>query len=507
MSEFAKRGQAAVARDDMPDAARWFAKAVEQDPADAASRAWLGQCLCGIGERARGAAELREAGSQFAARARSRDDVPLLLELAEELQHWSDFPGAQLLIEAALRLDAENAQAFRLLALGHAQINHPAEALDAGRRALALSPGGAALIVFVGSLEADAGDYAAANARLARLLAGPLDAGQAFRAHKEMARVLDRTGECGAAFAHLRAAGALAGQVPEIAEKDVEAMPAIIRANQASFGPDVMVRWAGADLPREREPPVFLVGFMRSGTTLTQEVLGAHPDVFVSDESDLITATLRELHRMDPARLGTADKLRRLGRDGVIALRAFYWESARRRFGDIRARVFIDKFTMNSIDAGFISAIFPDARMVFVQRHPRDVCLSCFMQLMVPSLTTVQLLDWERTARFYAQVMGWWRHIRPLMTMPVLEFRYEDAVSAFEDTFRRVFALLDLQWDPGVAAFHERARGRFIASPSRAQVARPLYASSVERWRRYEAEFAPVASILAPIERTLGYRS
>lgn len=505
MNEFAERGQAAVARDDMRDAARWFAKAVEQDPADAASRAWLGQCLCGIGERARGTAELREAGVRFAAGARTGADVPLLLELAEELQHWSDFAGARPLIEAAVRLDPENARAFRLLALGHAQLNHATEALDAGRRAHALSPADPALDVFLGSLEADAGNYADAEARLTRLLAGRPDARQAFRAHKEMARVLDRTGGHDKVFAHLRAAGGLADQVPEIAEKDVDAMPAIIRANQASFGRDVMARWADARLPREREAPVFLVGFMRSGTTLTQQVLGAHPEVFVSDESDLVTATLRELHRMEPARLGTADKLRRLGRDGAIALRSFYWDSARGRFGDIAARVFVDKFTMNSVDAGFINAIFPDARMVFVRRHPRDVCLSCFMQLMVPSLTTVQLLDWERTARFHARVMEWWRHISPLMTMPVLEFRYEDAVSAFEDTFRRVFAFLDLEWDPSVAEFHERARGRFIASPSRGQVARPLYSSSVERWRLYEPEFASVASTLAPVERALGY--
>lgn len=507
MNVFAERGQAAVARDDMHDAARWFGKAVEEDPADAASRAWLGQCLCGIGERARGTAELRQAGSRFAAGARTRTDVPLLLELAEELQHWSDFPGALPLIEAALRLDAENALACRLLSLGHAQLNHPAEALLAGRRALALAPADPALDVYLGSLEADAGAYEAAKERLTRLLAGRLDARQAFRAHKEMARVLDRTGVHGAVFAHLRAAGALAGEVPEIVEKGVDAMPAIIRANQASLGRDVMARWADADLPQVCESPVFLVGFMRSGTTLTQEVLGAHPDVLVSDESDLVTATLRELHRMDPARLGTADKLRRLGRDGVIALRAFYWETARRRFGDIGARVFVDKFTMNSVDAGFINAIFPDARMIFVQRHPRDVCLSCFMQLMVPSLTTVQLLDWERTARFYAQVMEWWHHIRPLMTMPVLEFRYEDAVAAFEGTFRRVFVFLDLTWDPGVAAFHERAPGRFIASPSRGQVARPLYASSVGKWRLYEPEFASVAATLAPVERALGYES
>jgi len=77
-----------------------------------------------------------------------------------------------------------------------------------------------------------------------------------------------------------------------------------------------------------------------------------------------------------------------------------------------------------------------------------------------------------------------------------LEFRYEDAVEAFEPTFQRVFAFLGLSWDPQVLKFHERAVGKFIASPSRNQVAQPLYSSSVARWRRYETELSAITSVL-----------
>src|SRR6185312_13066045 len=174
------------------------------------------------------------------------------------------------------------------------------------------------MAVLQASLEADAGQHEAARARLERLLQSALDPRQAFRAHKELARVLDKLGEHQRVFPHLHKAAALSGSVPEIAEKNPDTMPAVIRSNRAGFDRDAVGRWAAADLPQERPPPVFLIGFMRSGTTLTQEVLGSHPQAFVSDESDLISATQRELHRLDPARLGTADKLSRIDRDGVV---------------------------------------------------------------------------------------------------------------------------------------------------------------------------------------------
>ena len=505
MGDLTTRAHAALQRDDLAEAAIWFERALANDPSDATIRVWLGQCLCGIGRRFEGCALLRDAGAALLQIANGPEHVPMLLELANELQHWSDFPGSLPLAEAAIRLDPASAEGHRTIALSHGQLNRPAEAARSAGEALRLAPGDAGLGVLTASLVADAGQHAQAQSRLDTMLTEGLAPSEAFRAHKELARVFDRLGAFAEVFPHLRAAAALAREVPEIAELSLDAMPAIVRENRAAFDQRTLTRWSAENLPQERPPPVFLVGFMRSGTTLTQQVLAAHPDAFVSDEVDLVSATLRELHRIVPGRMSTAEKLRRLDRSGVVALRGFYWQRAHDRHGPIAAPVFIDKFTMNVVDAGFIGTIFPDARLIFVQRDPRDVCLSSHMQLMMPTLTTVQLLDWERTVRFYAQVMEWWLYIRPLLPMPVLDFRYEDAVSNFEPTFRRVLEFSGLAWDPRVAAFHERAQGRFIASPSRGQVARPLYASSVARWQHYAAEFAPLAGVLQPYVAAFGY--
>jgi hypothetical protein len=127
------------------------------------------------------------------------------------------------------------------------------------------------------------------------------------------------------------------------------------------------------------------------------------------------------------------------------------------------------------------------------------------MQLMVLSPTTMHLLDWKSTADFYAQVMDWWLHIKPQLTISHIEFRYEDAVAQFEPTYRKVFDFLGLTWDPAVVKFHEHAARKFIASPSRIQVTQPLYSSSVARWKHYASEFAPIAETLRPYIKAFDY--
>jgi tryptophan 2,3-dioxygenase len=129
------------------------------------------------------------------------------------------------------------------------------------------------------------------------------------------------------------------------------------------------------------------------------------------------------------------------------------------------------------------------------------------MQLMVPTPTTVQMLNWERTAAFYRQVMNWWMYLKEQMTLDFIEFRYEDVVADFESTYRRVFDFLGLTWDPAVVDFHEHAAKKFVASPSRAQVAQPLYASSVGKWQIFRADFEPVKDVLSPFLDAFGYEA
>ncbi|MHB1094158.1 sulfotransferase family protein [Thiobacillus sp.] len=506
MTNFVQRGYAAIQARNFADAVHWFEKALEETPDDAQTMSWLGQTLCSLGRRAEGARYLRQSGQHLLEGARLSGDINRVLEITQQLQQWGDFPGALELLSQAVLVNGSGFRGFQLLAVTLAQLNKKTEALDAGRQALARAPENIMMQILVASLEADAGLNDDAMRHLETVLSGKPNAREAFRAHKELARVLDNLKVYDQVFPHLQAAAQVSASLPEYSQQNLALLPDLIQANKAGFDRELMGRWSGHAFPQNQPAPIFLIGFFRSGTTLTQEVLGAHPDVFVADETDFVWAMQRELQQMDGSTDSIPDKLRKLDLPGVLRLREFYWNRVKGRFGEgIGQRRLVDKFTLNTIDVGLINCIFPDAKVVFVMRDPRDVCVSCFMQLMVPTPATAHLLNWQGTADFYAQVMNWWIHIRQQMTLDFTEFRYEDAVAQFEPTYRRVFDFLGLTWDPAVVNFHEYAQKKYIASPSRNQVAQPLYSSSVARWRRYGAAFVPVAEKLGPFIRAFDY--
>ncbi|WP_240506874.1 sulfotransferase family protein [Methylocaldum sp. SAD2] len=507
MTSFIQRGYAAIQSRNTAEAATWFEKAVAENPKDAQAKACLGQALCWLGRRDQGIVHLRQSGQLLLKKARKSRDIGLLLGLTEQLQFWNDYRGSLELAKQAVQIDSSQVRGFQLLTLAHSRLNQNKSALAACRQAVKRAPHSAMLQILLASLETADGSCDEAKQRLENVLKGFPTPEERFRAHKELARIHDKLKAYDQVFGHLHAAADASALLPEVRKQDAALVPNLIRTNTAGFTRELLARWSETALPQDhRAPPVFLVGFMRSGTTLTQEVLDAHPDVFVADEADLIFALGKELDRMSGSTGTTPEQLGKLDLAGVTHLRRFYWNRARERFGDkIDTRIFVDKTTMNTIDLGLINCIFPEAKLVFVMRDPRDVCLSCFMQTMIPNPSTVQLLSWKGTAAFYAQVMEWWMCMKTRMTLDFVEFRYEDAVSGFETTFREVFAFLGLSWDPAVADFHKRAAGKYINSPSFNQVAQPLYASSVGRWRYYEPEFAPVSEILMPFVAGFGY--
>jgi Flp pilus assembly protein TadD len=510
MNPTMQRGQAAIQARDFPEALRWFRQAVAESPTDAQARACLGQTLCWLGQREAGLAELRQAGQRLLKKARKSRDIGLALGLTEQLQFWNDYPGALELGKQAVEINPAEVRGFQLLALSHARLNQKQAALAAGRRAARLAPESALLQILLASLEAAAKDYGPARQRLERALAlaQRLAPEEKFRAHKELAAILDRQGEYGAVFPQLHAAAAMAGLLPEVRRQDRALVPGMLRANRDGFDRELLGRWSGADFRDEPPAPVFVLGFMRSGTTLTQEVLDAHPAVFVADETDTLVAVAEEMRRMTGPAGTDPERLRGLDIEGIKHLRRCYWERMRGRCGSrLDGKRLVDKTAMNLIDLGLINAVFPDAKALLVLRDPRDVILSGYMQTMIPTPSTVHLLDWRGAAEFYAQVMGWWLAVKPQLTMEVRELRYEDAVSGFEAAFRGVFEFLGLPWDPAVADFHRHAAGKAINSPSFGQVAQPLYGSSVARWKHYQAEFEPVAGTLRPFVEAFGYEA
>jgi hypothetical protein len=257
--------------------------------------------------------------------------------------------------------------------------------------------------------------------------------------------------------------------------------------------------------PRAADPKahVFLVGFPRSGTTLLENVLAAHPEVVSLEERDCLASA--EVAYLSSA--GGLERLARIGSGEAMRQRDAYWAAVRGFGVEPRGKVFIDKMPLSSRLLPLVAKLFPNARILFAIRDPRDVVLSCFRRRFGMNPSMYQLLTLEGAATYYDAVMRLSEFYRDLLPLPQHFVRYESLVDDFEGTARAACDFLGLEWNEGMTDFAARARTRGISTPSAAQVARGLNREGQGAWRRYEAQMAPVLPLLEPWVRRFGYDS
>jgi hypothetical protein len=171
----------------------------------------------------------------------------------------------------------------------------------------------------------------------------------------------------------------------------------------------------------------------------------------------------------------------------------------------IGARTLLDKNPELTLLIPVIARVFPETKIVFALRDPRDVCLSCFMQALPMNSVSVSYLTLEQTCRKYAVVMRSWLTVRPLLANPWMETRYEDTVTGLEGEARRLLEFLGLPWEDKVLKFYEHARKKHVRSPTYEAVTKPVHSGAVGRWRHYEKFFEPHADVLEPLVREFGY--
>jgi hypothetical protein len=268
--------------------------------------------------------------------------------------------------------------------------------------------------------------------------------------------------------------------------------------------------WAEAEPVDDRADPAFLVGFPRSGTTMTEQVLAAHPDVLTTDEQNYTEVIYHAACAMiGPGPDGTfLERLDALTPDQLRALRRTYYQSVERDHPEASPRrVLVDKNPMEILDVGLIARVFPRARIIVMVRDPRDACLSALFQAFEINASTVRMLDIEETGAFYARVMRFWMEMRERLATPWMELRYEDLVSDFESRARALYGFVGLDWREEALRFHEKAAARAVHSASYGAVTRAVNSSSVARWRRYEAHLRPLREHVEPLARAFGYEA
>lgn len=237
------------------------------------------------------------------------------------------------------------------------------------------------------------------------------------------------------------------------------------------------------DLP----DPVFVVGFPRSGTTLLEQLLDAHPALQSFDEQPFLQKCIL---RMQDMGLRYPAELNGLSVEQLGDLRRHYF-SLCSKASPMRAAGarYVDKNPLNLARLPLIQALFPRANVIVVIRHPADCVLSCYMQHFRAPAFAVTMRTLAATAGMYDQVFSFYRDARPQLNLDVFELRYESFVANTADNAAAVIEFLGLPWLPELLNFTERAKTRAISTPSYAAVTEAVNTRALNRFQRYGAEF------------------
>jgi hypothetical protein len=246
---------------------------------------------------------------------------------------------------------------------------------------------------------------------------------------------------------------------------------------------------------------VFLLGFPRSGTTLLGQVLGAHSDVVTLEERFPIVDADRDFLRKP----GGLETLVNASEEELEPYRRSYWKYVHGFGVHVRDKVIVDKLPMHTFRLPLIARLFPEAKILFALRDPRDVVLSAFRRIFMIHAFTYELLQLESAARLYDTMMRLREMARPKLALAWLDVRNEDVIGDFEGEMRNVCAFLTIPWQNSLKRFAENARRQNIATPSSAQVRGGLSGESLGYWRRYQEQLGPLLPILEPWVEKFGY--
>ena len=353
------------------------------------------------------------------------------------------------------------------------------------------------------------------NAEAERLLrdlikGGSQDLNAKYSSRHQLAVVLDELGQYAEALRWLGEAKAVLRQTANIAkmERDYDRAARRRRELLAALTPDTIQGWRREDATAaSRYRLAFLGGHPRSGTTLLEQILGAHPGIAAFDEPMAFVPEVSEkLAPLDAPSALTLNRLNALTAAQRAHFQQRYFKSLLREgAGEPAVELLLDKNPSPTALLHLWLRVFPDLKVIIALRDPRDVIISCFFQTLMLNTTNANFLSLERTARHYADLMDVWLRLRELGGFDWVETRYEDIVGNLESEGRRVTEFVGLSWHPQQANFHESARKSFVFAPTYNDVTRPVHNRALGRWMHYAEALSPIQERLAPYCRAFGY--
>lgn len=247
--------------------------------------------------------------------------------------------------------------------------------------------------------------------------------------------------------------------------------------------------------------PVFIVGMPRSGTTLTEQILDAHPLGYGAGELGLISELFRQMapEGKDPYSIGP----QYYDPKKIAELAQVYRRETMAMADNPSVEVITDKAPMNFWYMGLIALAFPDARIVHCRREPRDNCLSCYFQAL--NAGHAYSFDLESCGKFYRHYREITDHYTKVLAdervgLPIFENHYEDTVANQESKTRALLDFVGLDFDEACINFH--SSGRVALTLSNDQVRQPMYTTSTKRYERYAAHIDPLVAGLGDLVQT-----
>jgi Flp pilus assembly protein TadD len=406
--------------------------------------------------------------------------------LGSVLRRMGHYDEASAAYNQALTLRPDYADAIAGLGTISLEMGNLADARTAFAKAMSLQPDNVAnLYMLAFASEVHKSDPVFANLKdlLAKEPSMPSQSRE--RLHFALAKAYEETGEREQAFRHQ-----LQGNAIRRARVRYDERAWLTRFEQIRhvFSHALMKSAPKGDNPSRL--PIFVVGMPRSGSTLIEQILSSHPQVFGAGERELLAREIERAHKTVGLTYPDAAAISSSLLQNVAGA---YIQSVSNLAPE--ANRIIDKQLGNFMHIGLIHLALPNARIIHAMRDPVDTCLSCFSRLFLEGQSefTYDLTELGRWYRAYQRLMEHWRTVLPPEV--VLDVRYESVVTDLEHESRRILAHCGLEWDSACLAFYESKRS--ITTSSITQVRRPIYRSSVGRWRPEEQTLRPLLSALA----------
>lgn len=452
-----------------------YQRAVQLDPSRTDSHCNLGYALLDARRMTEAAASFRRA---LALQANS---VPAHLGLAAALRVQGLPAEAEASCEFALAAEPQNPGALSLLGELRADRGQFAEAQELFERAIAVDPDFAPAYAGIAAHRRMSRSDASWHEGARRLLARPLPLSEEIHLRYALGKYFDDVGEYDEAFSSYQAANELTKRYGARYDRTrlTQLVDRIIGVCNQAFVQEAHPASSASELP------VFIIGMPRSGTSLTEQILASHPTVYGAGEVRFWDRAFAMLAKPGPQSDDAPQAVAGMARD--------YLERVSAQAG--AALRITDKMPANFLYAGLIHAAFPRARIIHMQRHPLDTCLSVYFQNFFN--VSPYANDLDDLAHYYGEylrIMNHWRTLLPASAL--LELPYEGLIADQEGWTRRMLEFIGLPWDPQCLDF-ERTE-RVVITASKWQVRQKITSNSVGRWRNFEKYIAPLQQLLNP---------